>query len=145
MTTPANPPADLVAFIRAQLDEDERVARRAGGIRDLEWTYDRETFHVISGRGQSIAARKPEGNPINDVDGEHIARHDPARVLAEVDAKRRILDAWEHALKYDGVVKFGGWESCIDMCPEAVLDNVVKLLALPFAGRPGFREEWKPT
>ena len=67
------------------------------------------------------------------------------RALAEVDAKRRILDAWEHALKYDGVVKFGGWESCIDMCPEAVLDNVVKLLAAPFAGRPGFREEWKPT
>lgn len=128
---------DLTAWLRVQLDEDERVARRAGGIDDLDWIYDRETFHVVSGRGQSIAARKPEGNPINDVDGEHIARHDPARVLAEVAAKRRIV-------AHIAIVTLSP-VPIPTVPPELVEDynRLLRLLAQPYAGRPGWREEWR--
>jgi len=49
--------------------------------------------------------------------GEHFARWDPARVLAECDAKRRIVTEC-------------GWVT------------VMQLLALPYADHPDFRDEW---
>jgi hypothetical protein len=107
---------DLITWLRAQLDEDERVAR----------------------------AWLPLGNP-TAADREHIARHDPARVLAEVDAKRRILD--EHKT-YDvhsgfgcGICAFNGWDKVIE--PEGWC-TTVRLLALPYADRLGYRSEWAP-
>lgn len=90
--------ADLVTWLRAQLDEDERVAR----------------------------AWLPLGNP-TEADRDHIARHDPIRVLAEVDAKRRILDAITR----------------IDISHVAARD-LVAMLALPYAQREGYLEEWAP-
>jgi hypothetical protein len=70
----------------------------------------------------------------------HIIRHDPARVLAEVAAKRRILDEYERAFERrrahpDDMASAGAL---------LALHGAVKLLALPFADRPGFREEWRP-
>lgn len=54
-------------------------------------------------------------------------------MLAEIDAKRRII-----ALTCDGAD--GGYPSGYY---EAKTD-VICLLALPYAHRPGYREEWKP-
>ncbi|MGC4769241.1 DUF6221 family protein [Micromonospora sp. DT44] len=121
---------ELVTWLRAQLDKDERVAKRAG-VHHPSWAYDRETFTVSSDGGWSIAARKDDGSPINDVDGEHITNHDPARALAEVDAKRRTLDRCVHYLRYED---YGG----------PLAEEVLALLALPYAGRPGYRREWAP-
>lgn len=94
--------SDIVAFLRARIDEDEQAACRAGDVRGTgasrahaSWSYHRERFEVaVDGVGWSIAAKKigGHGDPICDVDGEHIARWDPARVLAEVEAKRRIIE-----------------------------------------------------
>lgn len=76
---------------------------------------------------------------------EHAARWDPDRVLAECDAKRRIIA--EHPL-FDTDV-----EPCCRMCGEGTFDGslqgdwpclTLKLLALPFADRPGYRAEWRP-
>lgn len=73
---------DLVAWLRAQLDEDERVAL---ACRYQTWTRD----------GASIYSGHPTDEVVDwvyDEGGwEHIALHDPARVLREVEAKRRIL------------------------------------------------------
>jgi hypothetical protein len=56
----------------------------------------------------------------------HIARWDPARVLAEVEAKRKILSMYE------------------DYTAERRhLGPVIWALAQPYAGRPGWREEWR--
>lgn len=52
----------------------------------------------------------------------HIALHDPARVLREVEAKRLLL-----ALH----------RGCDARC------YVVKVLALPYMDRPGYRDEWR--
>ena len=51
----------------------------------------------------------------------------PARVLAEVDAKRRIL------------------EEASSMVWRDSLGYFLRLLALPYAGHPGYREEWRLT
>ena len=64
----------------------------------------------------------------------------PRRVLAEVDAKRRILNEYDKAL--------GRRKQYPDDLPGAgallTMVHVVKLLALPYADRPGYRDEWKP-
>ena len=78
---------------------------------------------------------------------EHAARHDPARVLREVDAKRQLLKA--HAAS-----AFGTWvgddsdktpacRRCGDLT-TAFPCHTVKLLALPYADCPDYREEWRP-
>ena len=132
MTTPANPPADLAAFIRAQLDDDERIATDNGRLRPAWWNAlpadARNRSEVVTAGGTLIA------EPMAEWDAKHIARHNPARVAAEVEAKRRILDElWDHDA---GLAT----EHTAPRTAHAVL----RLLALPFAGRPGFREEWKP-
>lgn len=62
--------------------------------------------------------------------------------LAECDAKRRIIA--EHSVVY--VPPPGSPYPVNDSCP--VCDQLpcltLRLLALPFADRPGYREEWKP-
>lgn len=106
---------ELIAFVRAQLDEDERVARAA-----QEWTWRPE-----------LAAEF--GSP------EHIARWDPARVLAEVEAKRRILDEYKRALDRrrqhpDDLASIGALLALL---------SAVKIAAQPYARRPGWHEEWR--
>jgi hypothetical protein len=107
---------DLVTWLRAQLDDDERAARAVEGIR-MPWYFD----HIDE------AAR-----PLVDL------ALDPARVLAEVDAKRRLLDLHPYA----GLLSAPeSCESCVVIpgpCPT------LRLLALPYADRPGCRPEWRP-
>jgi hypothetical protein len=143
---------DLVTWLRAQLDEDERVARdaSAGGrwrysdgdsvgawtLYDEHWaiagltTYDTESYNYAE---RMPAVRSP-GYVNADANGAHIARWDPARVLAEVDAKRRILD-WliliEQHLRENDIYD-------MDIEPQ------LKALALPYADQPGYLEEWRP-
>lgn len=51
------------------------------------------------------------------------------RRLDECEAKRRIIALREHILDAPA-----GW----------MYDAVLRLLALPYADRPGYREEWRP-
>lgn len=67
--------------------------------------------------------------------------HDARFRLAEVEAKRKLLDAWPQD-EHDPTVRFGDWTTCGDDCVQGVFLEVVKLLAQPYAGRPGWREEW---
>lgn len=71
----------------------------------------------------------------------HIVRHDPARVLAEVAAKRRIIERHPGATATDECPGCGAWLNGTwrtgpgETCPE--LADV----AAPYADRPGFPEE----
>ncbi|RSS11436.1 DUF6221 family protein [Streptomyces sp. WAC08401] len=121
---------ELMEWLRTQLDEDERIARAAGGaaweelpvsgwvhtspLPSSEWQPPGYDHHVASA-------------PVVE-DRAHIVAHDPARVLREIDAKRKILDryAW---LREHGDTGGTAW--------------VLPLLALPYADRPGYREEWR--
>ncbi|WP_328754233.1 DUF6221 family protein [Streptomyces sp. NBC_00269] len=76
---------DLVQWYCEQLVEDERIARRAtaqqrGGE---AWAYVNSA--VRAGSGLDIFKRTPPAF------GEHVAEHDPARVLREIHAKRSYL------------------------------------------------------
>lgn len=136
----------LVEFLRARLDEDEADAKRAVPGPWAMVGEPRDTTVFSMPAGISVAH-----GWLRDL--AHIARHDPARVLAEVAAKRRILDeldAMPHALD-DGhhecpMVEPTAWKDPRCTCGQAELaDRVLRLLALPYAGRPGYREEWQPA
>ncbi|MBJ6623516.1 DUF6221 family protein [Streptomyces sp. DHE17-7] len=139
---------DLVQWLRAQLDEDERTARAAGGaaweelpvsgwvhtspLPSSEWQPPGYDHHVASA-------------PLAE-DRAHIVAHDPARVLREIDAKRLIMECHEPWTEVRGDTICGrcGREH-IDGRPGGHFPcQTMRLLALPYADRPGYRDEWRP-
>lgn len=137
------PTADLITWLLARLDEDEQVALAAAG----EWGNglpatihpDPTVFRTVTrGTGQVCGS-------ILAADAEHIARHDPVRVLREVDAKRQIIKLYENALHAhrDGPVIERNRiqdEAAVD-----VLGVAVYLLALPYADHPDYQADWTPS
>lgn len=144
---------DLVAFLRARLDIDAQVAREATAA---DWRNASTSRHYedVAGPSEAVFTALPDtgltvvartgarGDRAAMVNAEHIARHDPARVLAEVDAKRRIIA--EHR---------GSGVTC-PRCSLGAEDGQVvywrdpcatlRLLALPYADHPEYRPEWAP-
>ncbi|MFF6829617.1 DUF6221 family protein [Streptomyces longwoodensis] len=126
---------ELVVWLRAQLDEDERIARSAS---DGPWKPGvRSGLDVVEGDGWTVC-------DASDVDVVHIAAHDPARVLREIDAKRQLLalhqEKQEQGYGTDLCAECGFGEVSQSYYPCATL----RLLTLPYADRPGYREEWRP-
>jgi len=134
------PMDELITWLKAQIDDDERLAQRAGASHP-RWSYDRETFTVSSGAYPIAAGKDRRGTPINDVDGEHIARHDPARVLADVAAKRAIVDL--HSPHNHGACPTCWRTSPRSSMREDFPCRTLRLLATAYADSPGWREEWR--
>jgi hypothetical protein len=121
---------ELITWLRAQLDDDERVAREAGDD-SLRWRSEGPERNLVD-EIRTIAIAPYEGELH---EAEHIARWDPARVLAEVEAKRRVLD-W--LVDCENKALDGNWWNL-------EVRDAVEALAQPYAGRPGWREEWATT
>lgn len=121
---------DLVQFLRNRLTDDERQAKAAMTYAAKDW------FIETSG----IVTTGPEDDVYtNDREvAEHIARHDPSRVLREVEAKRRIVEQHE-SIGDPPPSEFGP-----DLV-RAELGRVLALLTLPYADHPEYRDEWRPT
>ncbi|MFF7485615.1 DUF6221 family protein [Streptomyces luteogriseus] len=149
---------ELVGWLRAQLDEDERVARAAadeleGPELGGEWRYDGQ--YVETARERTMVAVGSQ-DLMEPGCGEHIARHDPARVLREIDAKRQLLDDYETTARIRDEaaarIKAAGdhpdpkdldtWDRA--QREAAIFEGPVKLAASPSSDRPGYREEWRP-
>jgi len=99
---------ELVDFLRARLNEDERIARDAGGRSEQAWEADLSgkdplgmpswpavVRYLTGGRLRGAVAHLPVMQERSEDRMVHIARHDPARILAEVEAKRSLLDRYE--------------------------------------------------
>jgi hypothetical protein len=154
---------DLIDWLRAQLDDDERKARAAtpGPWWDSK-ILAAPGHHTIRGgpsnwRGfdgslggdtRPIARIEPapdvEGNFVtnHDADAEHIARHDPARVLREVEARRRLIDQYE-AMRAGAEASAGTILAGAAKVRLGAYEMAVKIMALPYSDHPGFREEWR--
>jgi hypothetical protein len=118
---------DLVQFLRDRLDEGERAALAAT---QGEWVWSREFVTPPGYHHRTVG-------PLEPGDAWFIARHDPAHVLAEVEAKRRIVNlaaGMLTAAKGDSEVDhYGG----LDLAEETLL-----LLARPFRDHPDFDPAW---
>lgn len=147
---------DLIDFLTARLDDDERVARAASA--DGSDSYGTWRSEHIDGGGRAKIRDAERFCVIHD-DGEfdgatadHIALHDPARVLREVEAKRRILDLHGCAGRKVGEgYPADGFAWCATCgsgeeheYPTPWPCVTLRLLALPHADHPGYREEWHP-
>jgi len=79
---------ELTEFLLARIGEDEDRAKRAAFGWGATWSVVTDEFEDWS-TVHADGKRDMVGCEDGDVT-EHIARHDPARVLAECQAKRRI-------------------------------------------------------
>ncbi|HEX6471142.1 MAG TPA: DUF6221 family protein [Streptosporangiaceae bacterium] len=140
--------ADLVAFIRARLDEDEAIATAAAEQHQgsATWRADLMVDH-IHGEGASMTldlGRTVVDDTLNVEPGEiglthseirHIALHDPAPVLRQVEAMRRVVDACEPDHR-------DAMESGDDS--TALATDALRLLASIWSDHPDYRAEWRP-
>lgn len=157
---------DLVTWLRACLDDDEQVAQaaNAGKLCDYcgkptggQWRAATEGDVILAdAHGNDWVATGPWGTSLH-ADGEHIARHDPARVLAEVAAKRAVVDEYVALAEKirQANASYGAWAdgrpdpypgastSSEDPGRLAGLEFAVLALAQPYRDRPGWRQEWE--
>jgi hypothetical protein len=138
---------DMVAWVRQQIDEDERVARAATpgpwrvSVEGSEGSYISPDYGDVRTKSRFIGIVNGRVQPEDGRNAAHIARHDPARVLAEVAAKRTIVDhyeAWAATLRQTPE----GWTLETATAYRMAMEWTVRQLAQPLAGRPGWREEW---
>jgi len=122
---------DLIAFVEARLTDDEAQARAAtGGVWMVGPNFGGRdnrvyvTFEAagIDTAGTCVIAGQVSNMPEFRANAAHIARHDPARVLREVEAKRAILALQD--------ADHDSW--------------FLPLLALPYDDHPDYRSEWAP-
>ncbi|MDX3515918.1 DUF6221 family protein [Streptomyces caniscabiei] len=140
---------DLVRWLNTQLDIDAEKARAACEYASPDWHLDEDGETVLwwppephiaekeREKGLPVVSDRWRGETVGARIAPHIAEHDPARVLREIDAKRRLLAEWKLAnaeAKYPDFM--GGYSSG--------LDYAVQLAAAEYADRPGYDPEWAP-
>lgn len=124
---------DLATFLKVQIHTDAALAREA--LADWKTGPDGDE---MAGAVESILI------------GGHLVRWSPHRVLAECDAKRRIVELHGPVDKYDTdscrECSDSGWAGCVDGHSRVPLPcPTLRLLALLYGDRPGYRPEWRPT
>lgn len=124
---------DLIAFLRARLDEDvARGARLIGLKRNLSERWSELVIESEALRELAVSG---------------------ARLLAEVDAKRRLMSGHGPGRLIDD--SDGKWETdpenwdapyrlCTGHEWVGYPCETLRLLALPYADHPDYRAEWHP-
>lgn len=127
----------FLEFLGAQLDEDERMATNDGRLRGDVWTAlernpSQVTWDIIGTGGEIASALGWEAR--------HIARHDPARVLREVDGIRQII---HKAVQYqqDGASPGG---NVFGYHATGMFTALRHIAEARYADRPGYRDRWRP-
>lgn len=116
---------DLVQFLRDQLDEDEQIAKAAT---QGDWVWSREFVTPPGYHHRTVG-------PLEPGDAAYIAEHAPARVLLEIEAKRDLLHFAQGIYDYHETFTTG---------VASRLEKTLRLFALAYADRPGYRAEWRP-
>lgn len=119
---------DLAVFLLARIADDESLARQAGD-------------HALDDLAGATAAAR-----INRMQFAHFHHWSPSRVLAECEAKRRIIDKHRHMddvveVEYESEHMEDGWQS---EAKADALEYAMRCLALPYADHADYREEWRP-
>jgi len=136
----------LAEFLETRIAENEAAASQIGGQHWWAAGHPADSWIVASDEGPVVYN---EGAP-TEAEAAHMARWDPARVLAECEAKRRIVE-WHPAVS--GTGRDGepviGCANCIgsedgQSFTIAGPCLTLRLLALPYADHPDYQPEWKP-
>ena len=139
---------DITEFLAACVKDDEDYALNACQFVGAEW-YEPFSGAVQFG-GQDTNPECEMALTHDSGISRHMERHDPARVLREVAAKRAII---AETLNYMSRID-GEWGCCHNeesiaagRCEDLLPENepIFRALASVYADRPGYKEEWKPT
>lgn len=106
---------ELVTWLRAQYDEDERIVLDAPRY---EWNV------LLAGDVES--GERTEQRVL-----DYLMHNSPDRVSAEIGAKRRMLDICSEPDDHPNALLVRG--------------RILALMAQPLADREGYREEWAPS
>jgi hypothetical protein len=134
-------------FVRARIAEDEALALHAGGAwwrtawgNPPNMTRHPEPVEVFVDSEATLITY----SAANPAYAAHIVQHDPARVLAECESKRRIMaevTGWAATFSYE---EWGDDGRAALSMTDQFMDRILYGLALPYAEHPDFREEWRP-
>lgn len=133
----------IVEFILARVADDEEAARFCAAGVGARW-------HIVES-GQTMIEDETGSEVIhydgarNQSDVDHIARHDPARVLAECAALRRIAEI--HAPTFEDFKSGRRWY-CTECDPDLVGSPdegcpTLRSLAAIWAGHESYDPEWR--
>jgi hypothetical protein len=117
---------ELMAWIRQQIDADQRVALN---VRESQRQWSTAGGWPEYGPDTVVAAGGTVAEELDEADARHIARWDPARALRQVEVNRQILDWAEEWLERE----VAPWNT-----------DLIRMVGLQFADRAGYREEWRP-
>lgn len=138
---------DLVQWLRAVLDAEAEEAREAADGDSGEW-FMGDKWNVF---------RVEDETPNDDEEtnalvcwgnvkpqSEHIARHDPARVLRDIDAKRATIAEYEKAIRKRDALEpntpgYRHWDN-----RSYGLYLALRHAAAVYAHRPGYEEAVAP-
>ncbi|CAL9649524.1 DUF6221 family protein [Streptomyces sp. enrichment culture] len=130
--------SDIADFLRARYAEQRALALAAS---PGPWQANGEHDEVTAVDGITVAEGFALSGRQLRATVDHIAAHNPAAVLADLDAKRFLIEGCEHALA----------AAEADPTAEAaknsteVVDRLLRYFAAPFAGHPDHKgEEWAP-
>lgn len=130
--------ADLVAFVRARLDEDEELARQAAESGAPRWDSSADPLlrYGLANR-RRLAAQGVEGALDGAVNAHH-ARHDPARVLRRTARDRAVLDTYAEVADMDT----DNTEPEYAYGRVVGLGFVVRQMAAERADHPNYKPSW---
>lgn len=146
----------IIDFIEARLEEDWQIACEASQDGDAGNTWS-VGAHRREFRQEARIGDDREDLVFDIKDGvcvgfdellAFLTRHDPARVLREVAAKRRVM---ERHYRYDGSALYDYCAGCPSGddsgYPEVELNDCPELrdLAAPYSNHPDFDPNWSTT
>jgi hypothetical protein len=129
----------IVEFLTARYDEWENVARRtySQGAWRSGSTYG--MFVSVEARSWTVVSGEWERS-----DADHIALNDPAYVLADIAAKRAIVELAEDATGLDAQVDSEFRVGRRDEVAEPYVgDLILRALAQPYAEHPDYDPAWR--
>ena len=149
-------------FLKARLDEEEKLAHDVCATRWIEGGVDVEpgdTWYSFPGGHDVNNGERGEGLPpdatavaYDHVVAAYIASHDPARVLAEVAAKRKLADLHTRIILHGGggAAWYDKTAICRSCAPSKQLPETawpcqtIRVLAATYADHPDYDQAWRP-
>jgi hypothetical protein len=161
---------DLVQFLRTRYDEETAAARAAMNVvgpvlGSGQWRYT-ESLGDEGGRYWSVTTTAPKdttptvelvgsgmsgGGVHEEAVARHIVWHDPARVLAEVEAKRKLIARGGPFCTSDcdepgnePMDPDTNWTTPLEHHLDCAAYNAARELAVVYANHPNYDEAWRP-
>lgn len=131
----------LAEFLLARCAEEEAIAREAAEDEGGRWLVD-GPFSLVASfgeHGDRMGAWSGLTQLRRSTIAPHIARWDPSRVLAECEARRRIVESCDTILRDED-----GYFATLDV-PEgaAIATNHLRILAAVYSDHPAYDPSWR--